>query len=263
MPVDDLAAFEVLAASDGPEAGNYTADSGTHADTAATWTEAVATLWRTPPPRLIVAYRGGAAFRIVGGAGLAIVPDVSGSPDRIEVYRCRADTIILPTTGYRWIPASPTIAADNPLPGVAMETVDAYVLSAESVRQSTPSGNAPRWLSRIGEIAPVDNPQPERHRWRWLVSHASQAASSEAFPLDHRIGGPREMRAAGRLSLRVIGPAAGSVPPQWRSFRLAGDSPLTAAAAVPSSVVIPASGWMFQSETEPLLASQRFLSVDR
>jgi hypothetical protein len=247
MPVDDLAGFEVLDASDGPEGVTHTVTGGTASTTAATWSAAVAALWGVPPPRFIVATLArDPPFRIHGGAGLVITRvAATDRNERIEIYRYRTDTIIIP--GLVWGPASPTVAADAyPL---EQSSVDTYVVAA-----TNPSAVPPQWLSTEGNTADARlDPDVARHRWRWRFTDASRSSTTETFLLDHAMNGNREVRTAGRTSLQ----AASGNPAAWRAFRLSGESLLTTA----NGKKTMAYGWMFQRETEPLLQSQHFLSV--
>ncbi len=247
-------------ASDGPEGAYYAVTGGTKEIMASTWTEAVAALWQTPPPRVIVAGPGATnpPFRAVGGAGLRIAATGTVSPNRSEIYRCRADTVVLP--GGQWGPASPTVAADSfPLD---QSLVDAYVVSADPAYRTagnptppTPAGHY--WLAPDGNADERPDPQVARHRWRWQISDASRSSTGETFALDHATGGPREMRTAGRVTVNVREPAGASGA--WRSFRLSGDAQLSTLPG--GSAKLMAYGWMFQKASEPLLQSTRFLSV--
>jgi hypothetical protein len=257
MPVDDLAPFEVLSASDGPEGTAYEAVGGTHNTAAANWDDAVAALWRTPMPRVIVVTPG-FRFTVVGGAGLAVVPtNVTAAGWRAEVYRCRADPVIVPNL-HGWEPASPTMA-DDTAAGSSDRCVDAYVVSADPAYRAGGSSAAPFWwLTATDGVEARTDPTVGGHRRRWRIADASRVDVAEAFPLAHGMGGgDGGLRTAGRVTLRSTvggGPAAG-----LRCYRLCGHAALAPAPAVSGRAM--AYGWMFQRESEPLLRSDRFLSA--
>jgi hypothetical protein len=264
MPVDDLAPFEVLSASDGPEGTAYDAVGGTHNTTAADWEAAVAALWRTPMPRVIVVTPG-FRFTIVGGAGLAIVPTNATAADRrAEVYRCRADPVIV-SSAHLWEPASPTMA-DDAAAGPADRCVDAYVVSADPAYRAGGSAAPFWWLTVTDGVEVRADPTVEGHRRRWRIADASRVDVAESFPLAHKMGtttpgtgGGGDVRTAGRVGL--LRPSGGGA---LRCYRLCGHTPLlgvapTDAATDPRRDM--AYGWMFQHASEPLLRSDRFLSA--
>lgn len=272
MPVDDLAAFEVLTTSEGPEGRNHAVQNATVNVAAPTWTEAVTALWRVPPPRLIVFdSSAGSPFTVVAGPSLVIAANPIDGAHRKELYRCRADGVHAPGP-TAWGPASLELAAELPLGGdAAPSVVDVYVVAASDAAAragqpivSDPVNPAFRWLASNGDCTPRSLPQPEGHRRRWQITDASRAGMADNFSLELGGGGTRAVRASGRMTVRSLEPSSSvgggsSLPRSVRCFRLTGRSPLTVNYPVGSTATTPmAYGWMFQASTEPVLRSSNF-----
>ena len=130
MPVNDLYGFEIAL----PNPGMDNSADGVVEAPAATWAEAVARLWLTPPPRVIVAVKGGESFRVLGGEGLAmrIVQPLGTQQVRSEVYRFAPDRSFeaLPA-GLYWSPADAFLSVPN--------RFDCALVSGQSPFTTSPS----------------------------------------------------------------------------------------------------------------------------
>lgn len=106
MPLNDLTGFELLQANPNMKLGSNLDPKQITKREASTWPQAVAHLWRTPMPRILVAVNGGEQFVVIGGAGVQLAANPSGN-QRYEIYRHAADPTTLTNQGggWRWIPA--------------------------------------------------------------------------------------------------------------------------------------------------------------